>query len=318
MQLTRLLILELDMNKTEGEKTRVKALEKEKKVSKNKSHLNNLLLFWRRFSKRKVSVFGFFVIFIFIIISLFGPYLTFHDPLEQNLVNNFEKSSVEHWLGTDNLGRDVVSRLIHGARISFQISIVSVGLGLLGGLILGGLAGFYGGKIDAFIMRFIDILLAFPGILLAIGIVAVLGNGILNTMLAVAIFTIPDFARIFRGSVISIKEMEYIEASKAMGFPDRTIITKHIMPNSLSPLIVQATQLMGTSILIASGLSFIGLGVQPPNPEWGAMLSDAREYLNTFPMLAIAPGVAITLVVLSFSLVGDGLRDVLDPQLKNR
>ncbi|WP_368652652.1 ABC transporter permease [Ornithinibacillus sp. 4-3] len=287
-------------------------------LTRKKSFFSRTLLFWKRFSKRKVSVFGLVIILIFIIMSLFGPFLTSHDPLEQNLINNFEKSSSDHWLGTDNLGRDVLSRLIFGAKISFQISIVSVGLGLLGGLILGGVAGYYGGRIDALIMRFIDILLAFPGILLAIAIVAILGNGIFNTMLAVAIFTIPDFARIFRGSVISIKEMEYIDASKAMGFPDRTIILKHILPNSLSPLIVQGTQLMGTSILIASGLSFIGLGVQPPNPEWGAMLSDAREYLNTFPLLAIAPGTAITLVVLSFSLVGDGLRDVLDPQLKNR
>lgn len=288
----------------------------ENKQTNNKG-MKKVRVFWRRFSKRKVSVFGFIIILLFIIVSLLGPYLTIHDPLTQDLTNNFEKASFENWLGTDNLGRDIVSRLVHGARISFQISIVSVSLGLFGGLILGGLSGYYGGRIDALIMRFIDVLLAFPGILLAIAIVAVLGNGILNTMIAVAIFTIPDFARIFRGSVMGIKEMEYIDAAKAMGFPDITIIIKQIIPNALSPLIVQGTQLMGTSILIASGLSFIGLGVQPPNPEWGAMLSDAREYLSTSPLLAIAPGTAITLVVLSFSLVGDGLRDVLDPQLKN-
>lgn len=295
----------------------MKDLAKDQNTQFNKTKAKRIRLFWKMFSKRKVSVFGFIIIITFIIVSLLGPYLTLHDPLTQNPANNFEKISLKHWLGTDNLGRDVVSRLVHGARISFQISIVSVGLGLLAGLILGGLSGYYGGKVDTLIMRFIDVLLAFPGILLAIVIVAVLGNGILNTMVAVAIFTIPDFARIFRSSVMSIKEMEYVEAAKALGFSDITIIIKQITPNALSPLIVQGTQLMGTSILIASGLSFIGLGVQPPNPEWGAMLSDAREYLSTYPLLAIAPGSAITLVVLSFSLVGDGLRDVLDPQLKN-
>ena len=289
--------------------------EENGKSSKRK---RNLFLFWKRFSKRKVSVFGLVIIILFAFLSVFGPFLTIYDPTEQSLVNSFEPASMQHWLGTDNLGRDMLTRLIHGAKISFQISIVSVSLGLLVGLVLGGTAGYYGGKIDALIMRFIDILLAFPGILLAIAIVAILGNGITNTMLAVAIFTVPDFARIFRGSVMSIKEMEYIEASKAMGFSDSTIIIKHIVPNALSPLIVQATQLMGTSILIASGLSFIGLGVQPPNPEWGAMLSSSRAYLSSFPMLAVMPGIAITLVVLSFSLVGDGLRDVLDPQLKDK
>ena len=285
---------------------------------KYKKTLRSILPLWKRFAKRKVSVFGLIVILIFFIMSAIGPLLTSYNPIEQDLVHNFESPSMEHWLGTDNLGRDLLTRIIHGARISFQISIVSVGLGLLGGLILGGLSGYYGRKTDAIIMRFVDIMLAFPGILLAIAIVAVLGNGVLNTMIAVAIFTIPDFARIFRGSVMSIKEKEYIEASKALGFSDFKIITKHITPNALSPLIVQGTQLMGTSILIASGLSFIGLGVQPPNPEWGAMLSGAREYLSSYPLLAIAPGIAITLVVLSFSLVGDGLRDVLDPQLKNK
>lgn len=295
----------------------MKKLKESENIYNNKTNMEKVQVLWQRFSKRKISVFGLAIIVIFIVVSLFGPFLTFHDPLTQNLTNNFAPFSFENWLGTDNLGRDVASRLVHGGRISLQISIVSVGLGLLMGLILGGLSGYYGGKIDALIMRFIDVLLAFPGILLAIAIVAVLGNGVLNTMVAVAIFTVPDFARIFRGSVISIREMEYVEAARAMGFSDITIIVKEIVPNSLSPLIVQGTQLMGTSILIASGLSFIGLGVQPPNPEWGAMLSDSREYLGTHPFLVLSPGFAITLVVLSFSLVGDGLRDVLDPQLKN-
>lgn len=271
----------------------------------------------RRFLKRKTSLIGGVIILIFLITALIGPVIAPYDPIEQNLTRNFEGISADHWLGTDNLGRDTLSRLIYGARISLMISVVSVGLGLALGLLLGVTAGYYGGRAETLIMRFVDILLAFPGILLAIAIVAVLGNGLLNTMIAVAIFSVPDFARLIRASVISIKDMEYIEACRAAGASDLRIIVRHIIPNSLSPIIVQGTLMLGTAILTASGLSFIGLGVQPPDPEWGAMLSKARELLRSAPMAAIAPGTAITLVVLSFSLVGDGLRDALDPKLKN-
>lgn len=271
----------------------------------------------RRFLKRKTSLIGGVIILIFFITALIGPLIAPYDPIEQNLTRNFEGISADHWLGTDNLGRDTLSRLIYGARISLMISVVSVGLGLALGLLLGVTAGYYGGRAETLIMRFVDILLAFPGILLAIAIVAVLGNGLLNTMIAVAIFSVPDFARLIRASVISIKDMEYIEACRAAGASDLRIIVRHIIPNSLSPIIVQGTLMLGTAILTASGLSFIGLGVQPPDPEWGAMLSKARELLRSAPMAAIAPGTAITLVVLSFSLVGDGLRDALDPKLKN-
>jgi ABC-type dipeptide/oligopeptide/nickel transport system permease subunit len=271
----------------------------------------------KRFLKRKVSILGSIIILAFFFTAIFGPLIAPYDPLKQNLANSFQGISVEHLLGTDNLGRDTLSRLIYGARISLGISVVSVGLSLLVGLFLGVTAGYFGGKIETVIMRFVDILLAFPGILLAIAIVAILGNGLINTMIAVAIFSVPDFARIIRASVISLKEMEFVEACRAAGASDLKIIIKHIVPNSLSPLIVQATLMLGTAILTASGLSFIGLGVQPPNPEWGAMLSQARELLRSAPLAAIAPGTAITLVVLSFSLVGDGLRDALDPKLKN-
>lgn len=271
----------------------------------------------RRFLKRKTSLIGGVIILVFFITALIGPLIAPYDPIEQNLTRNFEGISADHWLGTDNLGRDTLSRLIYGARISLMISVVSVGLGLVLGLLLGVTAGYYGGRAETLIMRFVDILLAFPGILLAIAIVAVLGNGLLNTMIAVAIFSVPDFARLIRASVISIKDMEYIEACRAAGASDLRIIVRHIIPNSLSPIIVQGTLMLGTAILTASGLSFIGLGVQPPDPEWGAMLSKARELLRSAPMAAIAPGTAITLVVLSFSLVGDGLRDALDPKLKN-
>ncbi|MCQ6266324.1 ABC transporter permease [Fictibacillus sp. WQ 8-8] len=285
------------------------------KFKANPREIKNQVL--KRFLKRKVSIVGGIIIIIFVITAIFGPLFAPYDPLQQDLANNFQGASAEHWLGTDNLGRDTLSRLIYGARISLEISMASVGLALIVGLVLGVTAGYYGGKIETLIMRFIDILLAFPGILLAIVIVAVLGNGLVNTMMAVAIFSVPDFARIIRASVISLKEMEYIEACKAAGASNLRIILRHIIPNSLSPVIVQTTLMMGTAILTASGLSFIGLGVQPPNPEWGAMLSKARELLRSAPLAAIAPGTAITLVVLSFSLVGDGLRDALDPKLKN-
>lgn len=280
-----------------------------KRMFKNKT--------FRRFLRRRVSVMGGIILTLFVLLAIFGPMLTPYSPNEQNLSNSYQGISSEHWLGTDNLGRDTLTRVIYGSRISFLVSIVSVGTGLIAGLILGSISGYYGGRIDTVIMRFVDMLLAFPGILLAIVIVAILGNGLINTMIAVAIFTTPDFARIIRSSVISIKETEFIEASKALGASDFRIILRHILPNSLSPMIVQGTLMMGTAILIASGLSFIGLGIQPPNPEWGAMLSDARDYLRSAPLIAIAPGISITLVVLSFSLVGDGLRDALDPKLKN-
>ncbi|MNB65216.1 Glutathione transport system permease protein GsiD [compost metagenome] len=271
----------------------------------------------RRFMKRKVSIVGGVIIILFFLTAIIGPFLAPYDPLEQDLANNYQGPSKDHLLGTDNLGRDTLSRLIYGARISLMISVISVSLSLAVGLILGVTAGYYGGRTESVIMRFVDILLAFPGILLAIVIVAVLGNGLVNTMIAVAIFSVPDFSRIIRSSVISLKKMDYIEACRASGASDLRIILSHIIPNSLSPIIVQSTLMLGTAILTASGLSFIGLGVQPPDPEWGAMLSKARELMRSAPMAAIAPGVAITLVVLSFSLVGDGLRDALDPKLKN-
>ena len=240
-----------------------------------------------------------------------------YDPFAQDLASNYQGPSPSHLLGTDDLGRDVLSRLIHGARLSLEISLISVLMGLAGGLFLGVMGGFLGGWIDALIVGLIDILLSFPGILLAIVVVAVFGQGMGNTMIAIAIFSVPTFARIIRASVIQTKELEYIEAIRALGATRLRIMLRHVIPNSLSPIIVQATLMLGRAILIASGLSFLGLGVQPPFPEWGAMLSTARVLIRSNPVASVAPGVAITLVVLSFSLVGDGLRDALDPRLKN-
>lgn len=274
--------------------------------------------FLYQFARNKVAVASAFAVAGFLLIAIGGPALAPYDPLEQDLLNNYGAPSVEHPLGTDHLGRDTLSRLIYGTRVSLGISLTSVGAGLVMGAILGLFAAYYGGWLDTVIMRFMDFLLALPGLLLAIAIVAMLGKGIVNTVIAVAIFNVPIFARLVRGSALSIMQLDYIEATKALGASDRRIIFKHIVPNALSPMVVQATLALGTAIIIASGLSFLGLGVQPPNPEWGAMLSKGRELIRTTPVVAIAPGITITAAVLSFSLLGDGLRDALDPRLGNR
>jgi peptide/nickel transport system permease protein len=272
---------------------------------------------FRRFIKRKSSLVGGIIIIIFILVAIFGPYLTTRSPLDIDLRNTYQEPNRNHWFGTDNLGRDTLTRLIYGARITLMISFTSVFIGTLIGLILGVISGYYGGFIDTLLMRVTDILLAFPGLLLAIAIVAILGSGIINTMLAIAFYSIPYIARIVRGVVISIKELEYIQACEVIGCSNFTTIVKHIIPNSMSQVIVNTTLNLGTAILTSSALSFLGLGVQPPHPEWGAMLSTARDVMRTTPVAALIPGVAITLVVLSFSLLGDGLRDALDPKLKN-
>ncbi len=272
---------------------------------------------WTRFALNRAAIVGGVVIGLFALLGLFGPWLAPYDPLAQQLRDNYQSMSAAHWLGTDDLGRDVLSRLLYGARISLSISLVGVTGGLLIGVLLGLVAAYVGGWTDAVIMRFVDILYALPGILLAIAIIAVLGKGILNTIIAVVIFSIPTFARVVRGSVLAVLELEYVEACRAVGASAPRIILGHVMPNASSQLIVQATLMLGTAILIASGLSFLGLGVQPPNPEWGAMLSKGRELMRTTPIVAIAPGMAITLVVLSFSVVGDGLRDALDPKYRH-
>jgi peptide/nickel transport system permease protein len=271
-----------------------------------------------RFTLNKVAMVSAIVLIVVTLVAVVGPFVSPYDPLDQDLANNYAKPSVDHPLGTDDLGRDTLSRLIYGARISLGISLSSVGLGVIMGTLLGLIAAYYRGWLDTVIMRFMDFLLALPGILLAIAIVAVLGKGIFNTIIAVAIFTVPTFARLVRGSALSIQELDYIEATRALGASDHRIIFKHIVPNALTPIVVQATLSLGTAILISSGLSVLGLGVQPPHPEWGAMLSKGRELIRTTPVAAVAPGISITLVVLSFSMLGDGLRDALDPRLRNR
>lgn len=272
---------------------------------------------FRRFMRRKVSVIGAVVLLMFFLIAVLGPVLCPQDPLAQDLLNAYAKPSAEHWFGTDNLGRDTFTRMVYGARVSLALSFSGVVSGCLIGILLGVCAGFFGGWVDNLISRIIDILLAFPGLLLAITVVAILGSGLQNTAVAIAIFSIPSIARMVRGIVITNKGAEYIQACRVMGASNSRMIFTHIIPNAVSQIIVNITLNLGTAILTASSLSFLGLGVTPPDPEWGAMLSTGRDVIRAHPLQVFIPGIAITLVVMSFSLVGDGLRDALDPKLKN-
>ena len=271
----------------------------------------------RRFMKRPASVLGAIVLIIFFLTAIFGPILLQSDPNAINPDICYQAPSLEHPFGTDNLGRDTFTRIVYGARVSLTVSFSGVLIGGCIGVMLGAIAGYFGSWIDALISRLIDILLAFPGLLLAIMVVAVLGSGLGNTIAAIAFYSIPYSARLIRGVVITIKNSEYCQACRVFGASDARIIMTHILPNSVSQIIVNTTLDLGTAILTASSLSFLGLGVQPPNPEWGAMLSTARDVIRSAPFAALIPGGIITLEVLSFSLVGDGLRDALDPKLRN-
>lgn len=282
---------------------------------KKKRKIKNPIL--RRFMRRKVSVVAAVVLLLFVLIAIFGPLIYRVDPLKQSVMKKYGPISWEHPLGTDNLGRDTLARMIYGARTSLAISFAGVLSGALIGVILGVFAGYFGGWVDTLISRLVDILLAFPGLLLAITIVAILGAGSINTVIAITIFTVPGLTRMVRGCVISLKSSEYVQACYTMGEGDMRIIFTHIIPNAMSQIIVNVTLSLGTAILTASSLSFLGLGVTPPEAEWGAMLSGMREVVRTYPLGVLVPGITITLVVMSFSLVGDGLRDALDPKLKN-
>lgn len=271
----------------------------------------------RRLLKSKIGLAGLIMIGALLLVAIFAPYIAPYEPNEQNILFRYQAPSAKHWLGTDEMGRDILSRIIYGSRISLQVGLISISLALLVGVILGLMAGYYGGFIDMLVMRLMDIMLAFPAILLAIAIVAILGPQLQNAMIAIAIINIPRFARVIRSSTLSIKESEYIKAARALGAKDIRIITRHLFPNALAPLIVQTTLSIATAILEAAALSFLGLGAQPPSPEWGAMLTDARSALQKAPWVATFPGLAIIFGVLGFNLLGDGLRDALDPKMKN-
>ena len=261
---------------------------------------------WRRLKRNKMAVLGLIILIILVLLAVFADVIANYDNvvIKQNLAHRLQGPSAAHWLGTYEFGRDIFARLVHGTRVSLQVGIVAVGISIVIGGILGAVAGYYGGKLDNTIMRIMDIFLAVPSILLAIAIVSALGPSIINLMLAISISSVPSYARIVRASVLSIRDQEFIEAAKAIGASNTRIIFRHIIPNSLAPVIVQA------------GLSFIGLGIQPPAPEWGSMLSGGRQYLRYAWWVTTFPGVAIMITILSLNLLGDGLRDALDPRLK--
>jgi peptide/nickel transport system permease protein len=269
-----------------------------------------------RLLKSKASIVGLIIILILIITALFAPLIATHNPTAQSIPDRYQAPSGEHLLGTDELGRDIFSRIVYGTRISIQIGLIAVGISMVVGVFLGAIAGYYGKWVDQIVMRIIDILMAFPSILLAIALVAVLGPNLRNAMIAVGIVGVPQFARIVRSAVLSVKETEFIEAARAIGGKHGRILFRHVLPNSMAPIIVQTTLGIGTAILDAAGLSFLGLGAQPPTPEWGAMLSDGRAAIQNAPWVVAFPGIAIFLFVLGFNLFGDGLRDALDPKLK--
>ncbi len=266
--------------------------------------------------RNKGAMVGGMVVLLFIFTALFAPLIAPYDPLESNLDEALQSHSYKHWLGTDEQGRDILSRIIYGGRMSLAIGVVAVAISSVLGVLLGLISGFLGGKVDNVIMRFMDILMAFPGMLLALAIVSALGPGTVNLMIALGVYSVPFFARVVRGSVLSVREMEYVEAARAVGQSNFFIVFSHILPNCIGPILVLATLRVAIAILNGAGLSFLGLGPQPPTPEWGAMLSSGRTYLRVAPWVATYPGFAIMLVVLGFNVFGDGLRDALDPRLK--
>ncbi|WP_420897761.1 nickel transporter permease [Brevibacillus marinus] len=272
---------------------------------------------WRSLRRNRLAMVGLFLILFFVLLAVFAPLLTRYGYNDQELLNRLQPPSAEHWFGTDDLGRDLFTRVIYGARISLWVGFFAVVGSIVAGSLLGILAGYYGRWVDMLISRFFDIMLAFPAILLAIAIVAALGPSLQNALLAIAIVNIPTYGRLVRARVLSLKEEEFIMAARALGMKDRRILFQHILPNSLAPLIVQGTLGIGTAIIEAAALGFLNLGAQPPEPEWGKMLSDSRQFIQTAPWTLFFPGLSIMLTVLGFNLVGDGLRDALDPRMKH-
>lgn len=277
--------------------------------------------FYERLKKNKSALVGFYVLLFFFFVSIFGAIdanygITGVSSNATNLTAKLQGPSAEYWFGTDHLGRDIFIRILHGMYITLGVGFTATFLAGLVGVPLGIISGYFGGWVDTVIMRIMDILLAFPGILLALAIVSVLGGSTINVTIAIAIGAVPQFARIVRGSTLTTKKLEYVDAIRALGAKNGKIIFQHILPNIMSPIIVNTTLFIATAILSAAGLSFLGLGVQPPTPEWGAMLNDGRNYMYQASHITFFPGMMIVIVVLAFNLFGDGLRDALDPKMK--
>ena len=269
---------------------------------------------FRELRNNKLALFGVIIIFVLVFIAIFAPFIAPHDPVDQELKKRLSPPSSEYPLGTDHLGRCILSRLIYGARISLPIAVIVVGITFAIGVTTGAISGYLGGIADEIIMRIVDVFLTFPGLILALGIIAALGPGLFNAMIALVIVGWAGYTRIVRGSVLSVKEKEFVEGARGLGASDSYILVRHILPNVIAPVIPMAMLGMGYVILAVAGLSFLGLGAQPPTPEWGAMLNDGRVFMRSAPQLMIFPGLAIMITVLAFNFLGDGLRDVLDPR----
>lgn len=272
--------------------------------------------FRRVFFGRPLVIFGFVIILLNISAAVFAPIISPYNPYIQDLLNALQEPSTQHWLGTDPLGRDVISRLIYGTQTSLMVGIIAVGVGTLIGLALGLVSGYFGGWLDTIIMRVIDAMMAIPMLVLALVFAAALGGGLSNVMLAVGVAMVPSFCRLMRGQVLATKQADYFLAAKVVGASDVRTMVRHVLPNCLPPLLVLFTLDLGRAILIEAGLSFLGIGIAPPGAAWGSMVNDGYTYLLTNPILSFAPGVCIMLVVLAFNMVGDGLRDALDPRLR--
>ncbi|ARK29929.1 ABC transporter permease [Halalkalibacter krulwichiae] len=277
---------------------------------------NELRRFLKVFLGRKIVMFFGFILVAMVFVAIFADFIAPYDPYNQDLRNALQQPSAAHWLGTDNLGRDVLSRVIYGTRVSLLVGMVSVTIAVVAGVLLGIISGYFGGLIDTVISRIIDALLAFPGIILALSIGAVLGAGMWTVIVALAIALTPTFARLMRGQVLTVKEADYIKASEVIGASNFRIMLKHVLPNCLSPIIVLVTLNLGVAILAEASLSFLGIGITPPQAAWGAMVSEGQRYLVNNPILSFAPGGCVLLVVLAFNIVGDALRDALDPRLR--
>lgn len=269
----------------------------------------------KRLRQNPGAVLGLFVLITLILISVLAPILTPYDPAGTALSSQLAPPSTSHWFGTDEFGRDILSRILHGGRVSLSVGLIALTIGATLGTFIGMISGYYGNRVDTFLMWFIDVLLAFPGILLALLVVSILGVELQNLMLAVGVSMVPRFARLVRGTVLAAKRNLYVEAAKVTGVSESRMLTRHILPNIVSPVIVLSTLSLGTAIIIASGLSFLGLGAKPPSPEWGAMLSDGRQFLRGQWWITTFPGLAILITVLAVNLIGDGLRDALDPRM---
>ena len=278
---------------------------------------SRLLDIWRQLKKNKLAVVALVVLVIIVLVALFAPILAPYSYVQQNSKLANAGSSAAHLLGNDKLGRDILSRLIYGARQSLSMGVFATAIAATIGILLGAFAGYFGGWVDNLSMRLLDIYQAVPMFLLCVALAAVLGPSLQNAIIALGVGTVPGYARIMRASVLTVREKEYIESARAIGEGNMRIIAKHIIPNAIGPLIVQITMGVGACILAGAALSFIGLGAQPPIPEWGAMISDARSVMRQYPTLALYPGICVIITVLACNLLGDGLRDALDPRLKN-